>query len=37
MNKHENHKHDYYVNLHVKPMINMIAKQMVRTQNNSPY
>ena len=38
MNKHENHKHDYYVNPHViKPMINMIAKQTVRTQNNSPY
>ena len=38
MNKHEKHKHDYYVNPHViKPMINMIAKQMVRTQNMGPY
>ena len=32
------HKHDYYVNSHViKPMINMIAKQTVRTQNMGPY
>ena len=27
MNKHEKHKHDYYVNSHViRPMLNMIAK-----------
>ena len=33
MNNHENHKHDYYVNPHaIRAMINMIAKQMVRTQ-----
>ena len=38
MNKHEKHKHDYYLNPHViKLMINMIAKQMVRTQNMGPY
>ena len=37
-NHHGKPKHDYYVNPHViRPMINMIAKQMVRTQNNSPY
>ena len=37
-NHHDKYKHDYYVNPHViKPMINMIAKQMVRTQNNNPY
>ena len=37
-NHHDKAKHDYYVNSHViKPMINMIAKQMVRTQNNSPF
>ena len=36
--KHDKLKHDYYANPHViKPMINMIAKQTVRTQNNSPY
>ena len=37
--KNQHDKHDYYGNLHViKPMINMIAKQMVRTQkNNNPY
>ena len=28
MNKHEKHKHDYYINSHViRAMINMIAKQ----------
>ena len=32
MNKHDKTKHDYYVNPHViRAMINMIAKQMVRT------
>ena len=29
MNKHEKHKHDYYLNTHViRPMINMIAKHI---------
>ena len=38
INQHDKHKHDYYANQHViKPMINMIAKQMVRTQNMGPY
>ena len=38
MNHYDKHKDDYYVNPHViRAMINMIAKQMVRTQNNSPF